>query len=115
MAEDILADLMGSFLIVAPAVFGMLFAYWLFKKVRGRTAPTSKIETTRQRGQSQSNCDIDERVTAIIILATHSPPHSTNRLLKSPFSVKPVRMTKLYFVAWNARMNPGARLIRTKS
>jgi hypothetical protein len=35
MAEDILADLMGSLLIVAPAVFGMIFAYWLFKKVRG--------------------------------------------------------------------------------
>ena len=35
MAEDILADLMGSVLIVAPAVFGMIFAYWLFKKVRG--------------------------------------------------------------------------------
>jgi len=33
MAEDILADLMGSVLIVAPAVFGMIFAYWLFKKV----------------------------------------------------------------------------------
>jgi hypothetical protein len=36
MAEDILADLMGSFLIVAPAVFGIIFAYWLFKKVRAR-------------------------------------------------------------------------------
>jgi hypothetical protein len=42
MAEDILADLMGSFLIVAPAVFGMIFAYWLFKKVRPPPRATSE-------------------------------------------------------------------------
>jgi len=44
MAEDILADLMGSFLIVAPAVFGMIFAYWLFKKV----AKISLFRQTRE-------------------------------------------------------------------
>lgn len=34
MAEDLLADFMGSLLIVGPAVIGMLFAYWLYKKAR---------------------------------------------------------------------------------
>jgi inorganic pyrophosphatase len=33
MAENLLADLMGSLLIVAPAVFGIVFAYWLYKKL----------------------------------------------------------------------------------
>ena len=33
MAENLLADLMGSLLIVAPAVFGIMFAYWLYKKL----------------------------------------------------------------------------------
>jgi hypothetical protein len=47
MAEDILADLMGSFLIVAPAVFGMIFAYWLFKKVRLQRAQRPKIYASR--------------------------------------------------------------------
>ena len=47
MAEDILADLMGSFLIVAPAVFGMIFAYWLFKKVRLQCAQRPKIYASR--------------------------------------------------------------------
>ena len=42
MAEDILADLMGSFLIVAPAVLGVVFAYWLFKKVRRRGTPPDR-------------------------------------------------------------------------
>ena len=47
MAEDILADLMGSFLIVAPAVFGMIFAYWLFKKVRLQRSQRPKIDPSR--------------------------------------------------------------------
>ena len=34
MAEDLLADFMGSLLVVAPAVVGMLFAFWLYKKAR---------------------------------------------------------------------------------
>jgi|TARA_B100000405_G_scaffold301710_1_gene263553 H(+)-translocating pyrophosphatase len=33
MAENLLADLMGSLLIVAPAAFGIVFAYWLYKKL----------------------------------------------------------------------------------
>ena len=33
MAENLLADLMGSLLIVAPVVFGIVFAYWLYKKL----------------------------------------------------------------------------------
>jgi|AntAceMinimDraft_5_1070358.scaffolds.fasta_scaffold89880_2 hypothetical protein len=36
MAEELLADFMGSLLIVAPAVIGMVFAYWLYKKAGGR-------------------------------------------------------------------------------
>lgn len=36
MAEDLLADFMGSLLIVGPAVIGLLFAYWLYKKARPR-------------------------------------------------------------------------------
>ena len=31
--EDYLADFMGSLLIVVPAFLGLLFAYWLYKKV----------------------------------------------------------------------------------
>jgi hypothetical protein len=38
---------MGSFLIVAPAVFGMIFAYWLFKKVRLQRAQRPKIYASR--------------------------------------------------------------------
>jgi len=49
MAEDILADLMGSFLIVAPAVLGVVFAYWLFKKVRRRGTPPDR-RRARVRG-----------------------------------------------------------------
>ena len=51
MAEDILADLMGSFLIVAPAVFGMIFAYWLFKKVRAR-GPVRLEESCQSNNRS---------------------------------------------------------------
>ena len=28
-----MADLMGSLLIVVPAAFGIVFAYWLYKKL----------------------------------------------------------------------------------
>ena len=59
MAEDILADLMGSFLIVAPAVFGMIFAYWLFKKVRLQRSQldASRLERCRRSPRVRAGDD----------------------------------------------------------
>ena len=34
MADDLLADFMGSLLIVGPALVGVIFAFWLYKKAR---------------------------------------------------------------------------------
>jgi hypothetical protein len=51
MSEDLLADFMGSLLIVVPAIIGIIFAYWLYKKagLRGRAvAPAQHSRAIRQ-------------------------------------------------------------------
>ena len=39
MSEDLLADFMGSLLIVVPAIIGIIFAYWLYKKAGPCSGP----------------------------------------------------------------------------
>tara|TARA_B100001778_G_C18451693_1_gene567020 strand:- start:421 stop:672 length:252 start_codon:yes stop_codon:yes gene_type:complete len=81
MAEDILADLMGSFLIVAPAVFGLIFAYWLFKKVRHQRSQRPKIDASRfERCRRSPRFRTRRPLTAAASLARFSPvPSDSSR------------------------------------
>ena len=104
-AEDILADLMGSFLIVAPAVFGIVFAYWLFKCDRCARAVLSVWKKVVHPNNRSADRDQD---VCLPPLAIHQVA------MDLACSARRERTMRRSSAAWSARTSPAARLTPTR-